>query len=384
MEKIQGNNIVEKTYFMITQSLKQISSDVAPYCRRFLRFIALPYCYFITVNWDECKNSRYQVVKDLLYIFFKLKYYPDNYSRCRLWEKNRRQWHYYYGSIYDAYQRGRLRKEVQRKEYKIIFEDKNICYQLCKAANLPLPQQYDFVDPTSDYKSLFKSIAEGKPKKRLIIKPIRGKGGKDITLAYKDNNEIVIQCNERKILLDEFSLAHPSVIQECIEQHEALCKISQSVNTVRIVTFLTKEKNVIVIGAYMRFGIDNAYVDNVSSGGISVGIDIEKGVLQKVAYDQKSRQYYSHPTTQFIFKEFRIPYWSEVIDLAKKIQYFFFYYKFLGNDIAITPHGPVIIEINGEHDNVGLEQKCGPILANEKVRNEFMKYDLLINKLSNK
>ena len=67
-------------------------SENHPIIRRILRFIALPYCYFFLVNWKECTASRLQVLKDLLYIFFKLKYYPDNYSPCRFWEKDRKEW----------------------------------------------------------------------------------------------------------------------------------------------------------------------------------------------------------------------------------------------------------------------------------------------------
>ena len=87
-----------------------------PYVRRFLRFLALPYC-FSKVNWKECTKTKTQVAFDFLYIFFRLKYFPDNYSPCRLWEKNRAEWAYYYGSNYDPYQRRQLRKVVQPAAY---------------------------------------------------------------------------------------------------------------------------------------------------------------------------------------------------------------------------------------------------------------------------
>ena len=56
------------------------------------------------------------------------------------------------------------------------------------------------------------------------------------------------------------------------------------------------------------------------------------------------------------------------------------YNKLLGQDIAISEDGPVIIELNAEYDNVMFEQACGPLLKNKIVREEFAKYDLLINK----
>jgi hypothetical protein len=381
-KKLGDNDFFENLYLIIAKTSKDIFHALVPYCRRFLRFIALPYCYFKLVNWEECNASHYQVLKDLLYVFFKFKYFPDNYSLCRLWEKDRNQWRYYYGSIYDPYQRGRLRKEVQKKEYEILFEDKNVCYQLCKAANLPLPMQYACIDDSDECKSIITNILDSNPDVKIIIKPVGGIGGRNIILAYKKNNRIIIKKKKEELSLEQFVAPGLSVLQEYIQQHEKLSAISPSTNTIRIITLLTKEREVLLIGAYMRFGIDEAYVDNVSSGGISIGIDIDKGVLKENAYDKRGRLYAYHPTSNFIFYNFEIPYWPDVLALAKKIQDSFFYYKLLGIDIAITPAGPIIIEINAAPDMVAMEQRYGPILANEKIRKAFAEYNLLINKLS--
>lgn len=193
---------------------------------------------------------------------------------------------------------------------------------------------------------------------------------------------MVIQYKRKKILLSDFVLKEHSVIQKYIDQHQALSEISPSTNTIRIVTLLTKDHNVLIIGAVLRFGIGNSYVDNISIGGIAAGIDIKHGILKSTAYDSKGRIYETHPTSGVRFDYFQIPYWHEVLDLANKIQLSFPFYKLLGSDIAITKIGPVIIELNGAHDNVGLEQKCVPILTDKSVRAEFEKYDLLINKLN--
>lgn len=376
-------DMMQNLYDKLSTRFKSISVSMIPYFRRFIRFLALPYCYFMLVNWEECTASRYHVIKDFIYIFFVLKYFPDNYSLCRLWEKDRSEWRYYYGSFYDPYQRGRLRKEVQKKEYEILFEDKYVCYQLCKAANLPLPVQYACVNPEDNYKLKIRSILNNNSNKKIIIKPVMGKGGKEIVLALKDDGEFIIQTKNKKILLNNFILRSRSVIQDFIIQHNRLSRIFPSINTIRIVTLLTKNKDVIIIGALMRFGVKDAFIDNTSIGGVAIGINLEEGVLNKIAYDFKSMKYYSHPTSGFVFENFQIPYWQEVVDLSKKIQLTFSYYKLLGHDIAITPDGPIIIEINAVHDNVGIEQSYGPILSNERLRNEFMEYGLLINKISN-
>jgi hypothetical protein len=135
-----------------------------------------------------------------------------------------------------------------------------------------------------------------------------------------------------------------------------------------------------IIGAQIRFGVGDSFVDNISSGGIGVGIDLKTGVLSSTAYDIKSRKYSRHPISSMLFDGFQIPFWQDTLELARKVQLCFTMYRLLGLDIAITPNGPCLIEINDSHDNVGLEQKFGPILANEKVYQEFKTYDLFINR----
>ena len=316
---------------------------------------------------------------DLLYIFFRLKYFPENYSLCHLWEKPRNKWKYYYGSVYDALQRSRLRKEVFPLEYRIIFEDKNICYQLCIANHLPVPEQYGMVQK-NEIKDFLAKLFNKQSQKQFIIKPVTGKGGKDIYLAYQKKNQFFLKRNNgQEIPIDEFTLPAQSVVQEYIEQHSELQKICQSVNTVRIITLLTRSKKTIIIGAFMRFGIQNAFLDNTSQGGVTVGIELNTGKLLKFAYDFKSRIHEAHPTSGFRFEGFQIPLWQDVVDLSKKVQETFSYNKIIGQDIAITNNGPVIIELNGEYDNIGLEQVCGPILQDKRVLKAFDEYGLLFN-----
>jgi hypothetical protein len=104
------------------------------------------------------------------------------------------------------------------------------------------------------------------------------------------------------------------------------------------------------------------------------------GTLAEYAYDKKSRRYDKHPTSDYIFKGFQVPYWREVEYLATNVQKTMQYNRIIGQDIAITSSGPVIIELNSEYDNVMFEQACGPILKNKSVLKEFNNYNLLINR----
>ena len=229
--------------------------------RRFLRFISLPYCFAVYMNWSECKIPKSKVIKDFFYIFFKLKYFPDNYSICRLWEKPREEWIYYYGSVYDAWQRWKLRKEVLPIKYRLVYDDKHICHLLCKANNIPVPISYGVVNSENFNKKIFE-ILNKYPHKTLIAKPIEGRGGKGILILKNKNGNVFVKDKNYTKQLVLYKFNGISVIQDYIDQHKDLSNISKSLNTIRIVTLLTKNNEVIFLGAKMRFGIGESFVDN--------------------------------------------------------------------------------------------------------------------------
>ena len=372
------NDVVDKYFSISKEYLSRFYASSIPYFRRVLRFIALPYAYFILVNWKECTSSPFQVFKDFIYIFFILKDFPDYYIQFRWWEIDRSEWKFYYGSFYNPYQRGRLRKEIQKKEYEILFEDKYISSQLCIAADIAQPEFLGYIEPKDHYHQLLDKLVE--KHQRVIIKSTRGRGGKDIYLAYKQNGETVINDRFQIKSLDHFILEYPSILQKYITQHKLVNNISVSVNTIRTETLLTHDNNVLILGSFMRFGLNNTFVDNQSSGGLSVGVNIETGKLKKYALDGRGKQYTAHPDSGFVFENFQIPFWEEIVNLSKRVQTSFPYYKILGPDIAITDTGPIIIEINAIPDHAGLEMDYGPTLKNDQVLIEFHKYNLLINK----
>lgn len=355
-------------------------SEWHPYVRRLIRFLLLPYCYFKLVPWQECTRSRFKVLADLLYVFFVFKYYPDNYGPCRFWEKDKSEWCFYYGSSYDPYQRQRLRKFVQRDEYRILFEDKELCEQFARGLQVSLPRYFGVVDPVGPYQEKIKTVLNEKYSGQIIIKPIAGSAGHGIVLASRTANGIEIKTESQHYELDRFELTERSVVQEFVEQHPLVASIaSSSVNTVRLVTLWTIDDDIILVGAYMRFGQGESFVDNVSAGGISVAIDTYTGALKEYAFDKTGKRFTRHPVSGVVFNKFQIPMWNEVVEMAKVVQKASPFYRLIGCDVAVTASGPVLIEVNAEPDIVALEQRCGPILSDRRVFDEFNNYDLLIN-----
>jgi hypothetical protein len=363
----------------IKAELKFFGLYTNAYFRRLIRFLALPHCFFNEVNWEQCKEKKLNVIKDFLYIFFILKYYPDNYSQCRLWEKRREDWKFYYGSIYDPYQRRNLRKSIQPEEYLILFEDKEICYQLCKSYDLPLPKQFRALCAEDNVEKNISSLFNDQVN-HLILKPVKGKGGTGVISIEKVDESYKCYEKNNNVEISEIRIKERYLVQEFLGQHEEMNAIyPYAINTIRIETFKGKNGKIHILGTMARFGRNKSRVDNLSSGGMGVGIHINSGKLMKQAHDFNSEIHLFHPDTNIEFNNYQIPIWSKVIGLAVKIQTHFPMYSLLGHDIAITPRGPVIIEINAEPDNVMMEQCFGPILSNMEILNEFRMNNLLTN-----
>jgi len=358
-------------------------SESYPVFRRFIRFLMLPYCFY-KLNWKQCDRNPFLVLFDFLYLFFILKTYPDNYGPCRLWEIRRDNWKFYYGSGYHPYQRQRLRKMVQRKEYRILFNDKVVCEQLCRGIGVALPVTVGLICQNSDCRRALEMFFTKTTQKKLILKPITGHAGKGIVLAKKTNDgEIMIQQKNHTIPLERYTLKEAVVVQEFIVQDSRMAQISESsVNTIRVLTIMTIENDPVIVSTLARFSADSeAYIDNWSAGGVAIGINCQSGKLMKFAFDKEGNRYTHHPVSGVLFEGFQIPEWERVIFTAKKVQSAFPFYRLLGMDIAIAKDGiPVLIEVNASTDLILQEQASGPLLENQEILKIFSSYGLLVAK----
>lgn len=151
---------------------------------------------------------------------------------------------------------------------------------------------------------------------------------------------------EEKFLEEIKDFKGDIAIQRGITQHEALAKLNpSSVNTIRIITLLTKEETLIV-SAILRMGVGTAKVDNSSSGGMTIGISKE-GKLKKTACAEKRRLLEEHPTSEIVFDGYQIPSFKEATELVKKASVMVPHFRMVAWDVSILEDGtPVLIEAN--------------------------------------
>ena len=178
---------------------------------------------------------------------------------------------------------------------------------------------------------------------RILIKPSVGSGqGHGIrffdsgSLSPAEIREIFLSCGEN------------FVVQEKMGQHETLAKLNpNSLNTVRLVTFLHKNK-VHILTAILRVGGGSNEVDNTSQGGYKSTVEPD-GRLSRLGTTKINGkwEYVDAYPSGIRFEDVVIPSYDRIKETvcshAAKMSHF----KIIGWDIGVDPQGdPVLVEYN--------------------------------------
>lgn len=182
--------------------------------------------------------------------------------------------------------------------------------------------------------------------KTVIVKPVSSDQGKGINIiTFSSIQECESFCDNylgRNVIIEE-------VLSNCAELsaiHE------KSLNTVRVYTIVNKEGDSDILTMALRCGQSNADIDNWGAGGVGYNIDLKYGVIDRPGRDKKGAFHVFHPGTDVCMVGYHIPMFNEVWQYALRVASHNKKVLFAGLDIAITPTGPELIEVNfpGGHD----------------------------------
>jgi hypothetical protein len=163
------------------------------------------------------------------------------------------------------------------------------------------------------------------------------------------------------------------LFQETVKQHPDLNNLNGScLNTIRFDTFINSDGEIDLISGYIRMSINNHYVDNISSGGCQVGIDLQTGKLKKIGYGPIKtngvKVMTEHPITKLIFENLSVPFFTQAKELVLKAASYMPGLRIVGWDVAIAESGPILIEGNSDYDISGNDLVDGGYLANPLFR----------------
>ena len=181
-----------------------------------------------------------------------------------------------------------------------------------------------FIDYCSRYKTIF-------------IKRKIGWGGESAQMLPVQSRE---EINAAWDALTEDYVAEPY-----IENCDFLKRIYPgSLNTMKLTVLQTKNGPLIVT-AIIRFG-NHTVVDNVHSGGMAAGVNIETGQIETLAVNKHFQKYSHHPETNQPIMGATIPKWEEIKKLAVDASAVTPQLRYTSWDIALTEGGPIMIEGN--------------------------------------
>lgn len=144
----------------------------------------------------------------------------------------------------------------------------------------------------------------------------------------------------------------PHIIQERVHQHPGMSALHpQSVNTLRLMTF-NRGGDVEAFSAAVRVGTGGRPLDNWSTGGILIGVDLASGRLRRDGFYKPGygTRVLEHPDTMVRFAGFEIPHFHEAVELACRLHRHLYGIHSIGWDIAIADAGPMFIEGNDDWD----------------------------------
>lgn len=162
------------------------------------------------------------------------------------------------------------------------------------------------------------------------------------------------ELSDLKNLIDIFGNDHWIIQHSINNQIETYSRFHpHSINTTRIIT-VQHNDNIEVLSAFLRMGVNGRHADNWSSGGIIVGVDIDKGVLEKwgffkPGYGTKST---FHPNSKILFEGYNLPEWEEMVQYVKKAHSLFYGIHSIGWDVVVTEDGIMLIEGNDNWETV--------------------------------
>lgn len=244
--------------------------------------------------------------------------------------------------------------------YVCILRNKSIFSTLGTCWGFPVVQDLAKLSNGQLIESKYKNIIELlKENSHIFIKPIDSKKGQEIHEVHYINNKIII--NE-KIVEEEFfqsfianlSNKFELLIQNKLIQHADVSKIyEKSVNTLRIVTINNTHSpdanNVYLLGVELRLGAKGNVTDNISAGGIKIGVDSRGKLCKYGFYNHKygTKTTY-HPDTNIVFEGYQLPFYEDAIKLCKTFHAKLKEIHLIGWDVALTVNGPIFIEGNDD------------------------------------
>lgn len=280
---------------------------------------------------SEVGGSKLLWEAKMLYCFLRYGAKPVDYWRFQFWRKSASECNKYLTSMRYSNAYKRLKRELSNNN---ISGDKFAEYRLF--AEFIKREWIEVTKTTPD------TMIESFIQKHycVIAKPNKGEQGKGVMKIFANDKE-AIHILLRAKANDDY------VLEECLVNTPEISKINpSSLNTIRATTFVDKNGDTHILSIILRVGAPGSHVDNWGAGGVGYNFDVETGICNCMGLDKKNHSYICHPGSNFKMVGFELPDYTDlkkyVLRLVKVVPQAWY----VGWDIAITPNGYDLIEMN--------------------------------------
>ncbi|MBI5442111.1 MAG: hypothetical protein HY900_12975 [Deltaproteobacteria bacterium] len=232
-----------------------------------------------------------------------------------------------------------------------IADDKLKTKELVGAHGVPVPTTYRVYRHFFELGAVERDLA---PYDEFVIKPSNGRYGSGILVLTERREDgwmditgtVHRPADLRRHILDIVfgtytnELQSAALVEERVPQQADMARMSPlGLADVRII-FYREQPTLAMLRVPTRRSRGKA---NLHQGGIGVGVDVATGRTVRALW--RGQPVEVHPDTGFPLIGFLIPDWEEVVRVgtvtARSVPL-----KYIGADIALSVHGPVLLEIN--------------------------------------
>lgn len=299
---------------------------------------------------------------------------PGHYFECGMYECSRDI--AYVLDWINEKQYQRICRILSDSHYFVIARDKRLDKAVLSTYGIPTPRYLGYlhaVDGISvageslrSIDDLISLIRNRRIRQGVVLKPITGFGGRGVQVIKFENGESGVpedgsltELEATSIpLKDRFSEVELSVpggwvVEEVAQQHQIMSQMnSSSLNTIRVI-LVQGPRGGDVLLTMLRVGRAGSAVDNTSKGGIACKVDSQTGVVIHARLgDVDHEMIRCHPDSGVELVGVQIPFWPEVISIAKGLLRIYPGLGLIGCDIGVGPDGAFVVETNHMPDKI--------------------------------
>lgn len=288
-----------------------------------------------------------------------LRISPQEFYRYRMWDATRPVSERL--KILSWQDRRRLEEFFNRRSDVDLVRSKLRSDAFCRAHDLPTPTllatwsatstTVEGAGPVVSTVSALAAVMAQYPEGLVCKSEYGGSGEQVLVFVAGDREGLTTPDGTRwsaAQLAERMTGSGTWLLQERVVPHSALADLSGTslaVATVRIVTCLRANGEVLVLPATLKLPDLHSGRDNFGAGNPAVAID-GHGVLGAACHGIDGPIIDRHPATGQSFRGVALPHWDAAVALACRAQQQLPTLRSIGWDIALTPSGPVIIEPN--------------------------------------